>query len=399
MDHDATYLNQIKPASSQVHDVRDAYAAITRDGLSAMAETVSNDRSYESNENGHFAWDISLLIRAACLNWRTTKDATHLSQASRWTQHLLERTDEALGKKDWLGKSRPIWSAGSRYTASTQTIATISGRSVRIQGTAKAIRITRPAADKAIVQAFLENGKTWTSPQASLLASASNYLPDILSTQSAMHSIMIRGLQEAVDLRGIAEGDYTLRSQIAPHFVHTGMIARALLDYAQTIKSSGHTKNIIGAEDALAAAEKALYSHDDEISVRQGQHWYITPHNFPGRRLGLDLPHNQIADAATSFLLIGAIRKDDTVRRFGRSLTHRFLREINLYCKGALSHPWHYYPVDSLAYTGTTRDRPIAERHIKAVPRAEDSSHATMRARALAEWRSIDKSTVSEVGS
>src|SRR5699024_8722734 len=39
---------------------------------------------------------------------------------------------------------------------------------------------------------------------------------------------------------------------------------------------------------------------------------------------------------------------------------------------------------------------PRAERSIPAVPRGEDSSHATMRIRALIDWRAIDAKLVSD---
>ena len=45
-------------------------------------------------------------------------------------------------------------------------------------------------------------------------------------------------------------------------------------------------------------------------------------------------------------------------------------------------------------FRGVSRAEPVAERHVPAVPRAEDSSHATLRVRALAEWKAVDDGLV-----
>src|SRR5699024_3126272 len=147
-------------------------------------------------------------------------------------------------------------------------------------------------------------------------------------------------------------------------------------------------------EELFTAATQALFAHDDEIRFRTGTAWYITPDDFPGRRLGLELPHNHIVDAATSFLILGRRPNADGLRHLGSSLANRFLGEVKQYENGRLRHPWSYYPTGSDSFAGVTRETPITERIVRAIPRGEDSSHATMRARALAEWKAIDETLV-----
>src|SRR5699024_4319172 len=81
-------------------------------------------------------------------------------------------------------------------------------------------------------------------------------------------------------------------------------------------------------------------------------------------------------------------------RHLGSSLANRFLGEVKQYENGRLRHPWSYYPTGSDSFAGVTRETPITERIVRAIPRGEDSSHATMRARALAEWKAIDETLV-----
>jgi hypothetical protein len=396
MDHDSIAYDLPGPSSHRIADVREAYAALARRGLEVMGKAIATDPAYMSNESGHFAWDVSLLIRAACMTWRATSESIHLEQAAAWSQHLLERTDEARGHKDWRGRSVPAWSSGGRYTAGTAVVGQIGGAPIRLQAVADKVIIERPGPTTAIVRAVRQGGRTWSSPLASLLPGESNYLPDVLAYRSASFSMLMRGLPAAVDLSSLTPGEYTLETQHASHLVHTGMIARALIDAGETLEAAGSAldTHATAPEVLFDAASRALLVHDDEIRTRAGQIWYITPEDFPTRRLGLDLPHNHVVDAATSFLILGRRRNDKGLRSIGASLTRRFLGEIEAFESGALRHPWFYYPVDSETFFGVSREEPIAERTIPAVPRGEDSSHATMRVRALTEWKAVNDNLV-----
>lgn len=396
MDHDSIAFDLPGPRSHKIADVKEAYAALTRRGLEVMGESIQTDPDYESNENGHFAWDVSLLIRAACLTWRVTSDSIHLEQAITWAQHLIDRTDEARGLKDWRGRSAPSWSAGSRYTAGTAVIGQIGGAPIRLQAVADKVVVERPSPTTAIVRAVRHGGRTWSSPVSSVLPDEANYLPDVLAYRSASFSTLIRGLPAPVDLSSLAAGEYTLQTQHASHLVHTGLIARALIAAGEALEAAGSSRDHPGTtpEKLFDAAARALLAHDDEIRTRAGQIWYITPEDFPTRRLGLELPHNHVVDAATSFLILGRRRNDKGLRSIGASLTRRFLGEIEAFESGALRHPWFYYPVDSETFFGVSRDEPVTERTVPAVPRGEDSSHATMRVRALAEWKALNDKLV-----
>lgn len=396
MHHDSIPFDLPGPKSHKIADVRETYAGLTRRGLETMGEAILSDAAYSSNEDGHFAWDIALLIRAACLAWRVTADAAHLQQAVTWAQHIVERTDEARGLANWRGRYVPAWSAGSRYTAGTAVIGQIGGAPIRLQSVADKVVIERPSPTTAIVRAVRHGGRTWSSPVASLLPEDDNYLPDVLAYRSASFSVLMRGLPAPVDLTSLAAGEYKLETQHAAHLVHTGLIARSLIDAGETFEAAGPAQINVGItpEQLFEAAAQALLVHDDEIRTRAGQIWYITPEDFPTRRLGLELPHNHVVDAATSFLILGRRRGDKGLRSIGASLTRRFLGEIEAFESGALRHPWFYYPVDSETFFGVSREEPMAERTIPAVPRGEDSSHATMRVRALTEWKAVNDKLV-----
>lgn len=396
MDHDSVPFDVTGPASHKIADIREAYAKITRRGLEAMGEKIEYDPAYRSNETGHFAWDVSLLIRAACLTWRVTGDSAHLRQAVTWAQHVVERTDEKLGLTNWRGESGPVWSAGSRYTAGTATVGAFGGASIRLQAVADRVIIERPSEATAIVRAVRVNGRSWSSPESSLLPESENYLPDVLAQLSASFAVLLRGMPEPIDLRSLAAGRFPLGPQFAAHLVHTGTIARSLICAAEVLELAGPEAidSTITPAELLTAAERALLFHDREIRIRSGHAWYITPRCFPGRRLGLELPHNHVVDAATAYMILGRRQGDTALHNLGASLTRRFLGEIEAYEFGSLPHPWFYYPVDSEIFYGVTRDEPIAERRILAVPRGEDSSHATMRVRALTEWKRISDELV-----
>lgn len=396
MDHDSVPFDVNGPASHRIADIREAYAKITRRGLEVMGERIEHDPVYGSNENGHFAWDVSLLIRAASLTWRVTRDPMHLQQAVTWAQHMVERSDEELGLTNWCDKSGPVWSAGPRYTAGTVTVGAIDGVAIRLQAAADRVMIERPSETTAIVRAVREGDRTWSSPESSLLPESDNYLPDVLARLSAVFSVQVRGLRAAIDLSSLTAGEYSIEPQRAAHFVHTGMIARSLISAAEELEFAGPgvIETCVTPGELLTAAKRALIFHDNEIWARSGQVWYVTSKDFPGRRLGLELPHNHVVDAATAYLILGSRLDDDALRNSGVSLTQRFLSEIGVYASGELPHPWFYYPIDSEIFSGVTRDEPMAERKVPGVSRGEDSSHATMRVRALTEWKVIDDKLV-----
>lgn len=396
MDHDSLPHELPLAASRRVSDVRSAYENLTREGLRSMGEQLTHEVSYASNEQGHFAWDVSLMIRAACLAWRYSGDPTHLRQAATWSQHIVERTDAARGLTDWRGRSGPVWSAGSRYTAGTVGIGSAAGLPVTLQAAAATVRIERPQPDTAIVHAVREDGRSWTSPEGSLDPDSKSYLPDVLARKSSIHCVLVRGLPAPIDLRFIQAGEFVVAPQHAPHLVHTGMIARALIEAADAMEEAGDPRATadVTTDDLYMSAREALAHHDDELRIRRGQPWYITPEDFPGRRLAVELPHNHVADVATSFLLIGRRDGDEGLRQLGASLTQPWLREISRCASGTLGHPWFYYPEGSQAFTGVSRDAPVAEREVPGVPREEDSSHATARVRALRDWYSADPELV-----
>jgi len=262
---------------------------------------------------------------------------------------------------------------------------------IRLQAAAEKVIVEKPSPASAVVRAVREDGQSWSSPEASLIPGEHNYLPDVLARGSAAFSVLLRQPGIPVDLTPMAPGEYPLTPQFAPFLLHTGMISRALLATADHLAAVGHEAfdSAISANDLIDAAERALRAHDDEIRFRCGRPWYITPDDFPSRRLGLELPHNHVVDAATSFLLLGKLRPDANLVDLGTSLTRRFMAEVHAYRDGTLRHPWFYYPVDSDVFAGVKRAEPLAERCVTAVPRAEDSSHATLRVRALGEWKAI----------
>lgn len=392
MDHDSVSFDLPGPTSHRIADVREAYEELTRRGLHVMGEKITQEEAYSSNENGHFAWDVSLLIRAACLTWRVTRDPVHLKQAADWAQHMVERTDEALGRTNWRNRTVPAWSTGSRYTAGTVAVGSIGGAPIKLQAASERVIIERPSAHTAIVRSVRTDGTTWTSLEGSLLPDAPDYLPDLLARRSSIHSVLLRGLPAAIDLSFLSAGEYAIEPQYAAHFVHSGMIARSLIAAAEALESAGTGADHadVTAVELYEAARRALLLHDDEIRVRAGQSWYITLEDFPGRRLDLELPHNHVVDAATSFLILGRRFKDKGLRSLGASLTRPWLDEVAKHESGELPHPWYYYPVESDMFTGVTRDAPMAERKVPPVQRGEDSSHATMRVRALLEWHAIN---------
>lgn len=398
MDHDAVPFGTPGPRTHRTSDLRDAYRRYTERGLDIMAEKIDAEHAYASNDAGHFAWDLSYLLRAACIAWRATGDSSHLHRAAKWAQHMVDRTDAARGVNDWRGRSAPVWSAGSRYTAGTALVGEIGGAPVYLQAMADGVRIERPSSTTAIIHTRRTVGQDWSSPEASLLPGEEDYLPDILAHRSGMHTVLLRGLSAPVDLTALPAGEHTLQTQRAPHLVHTGLIARSLIEVAATIGDATRdgVSTDVDEEELHDAALRALLTHDDEIRTRSGQSWYITPEDFPSRRLGLELPHNHVVDAATSFLLLGRRYSDTGLENLGISLTKRFINEIAAYDAGELRHPWYYYPVDADTFTGISRAAPIAERFVRPIQRGEDSSHATMRVRALVEWRALDPDLVSD---
>lgn len=396
MDHDSTPFDTPAPASHRIADVRATYDALVREGLKAASEEVAAREAYRSNQDGHFAWDISLFTRAATTFARLTGELEYLRLAATWAQHMVERTDTALGLHDWRDRIGPAWSSGPRYTAGAVDLGRNGEHQVNLQAASDRIVIEKPSSTTARVTSIRRDGRTWTSKIGSLSPNEPNYLPDLLSKQSTIHAVLFRDMPAKMDLSFLRAGEYALSPQWAPHFVHTAMISRALISVADSIELTpdGPKHTDILPEELRNAAFTALTYHDEEIRTRAGQPWYITPEDFPARRLGLALPHNQIVDAATSFMLLGRSYRDESLSQLGRALTQPWLKEIAMREEGILSHPWYYYPVGSDSFEGVTRESPSSERVILGVDRGEDSSHGTMRVRALAEWHAIDADLV-----
>lgn len=396
MDHDSVEFDLPGPVSYRVEDVRLAYEALTIRGLNIMDERIAKENQYSSNKDGHFAWDISYLIRAACIAWRVSRDSEHLKRACRWAQHMIERTDDKIGRVDWRKDSNPAWSAGSRYTAGTVTVGRVEGTPIQLQAASERVIIERPTPNTAIIRSIRKGGEEWSSLEGSLLSDSPDYLPDLLARRSSVHAVLLRGLNSPMDLRFLASREFSLVQQFAAHFVHTGMIARSLICAAEALEAAGNRANDsdVSPIELYEAARRALMVHDDEILARAGQYWYITPADFPSRRLGLEVPHNHVVDAATSFIILGRKFRDIRLGSLGVSLTRPWLHELAMLERGDLPHPWYYYPFGSDSFKGVVRDSPVSEREVTGVQRGEDSSHAIMRVRALLEWQAIDPQLV-----
>lgn len=398
MDYDEVFFDIAGPESHRIADVRATYEELTASGLRTMGELIDGTDSYSSNTDGHFAWDISLSIRAACLFWRVTGDRSYLEMATGWAHHMVERTDDHLNIVNWRGRKAPAWSAGSRYTAGTATVGFDGGTRISLQAASQRVVVERPSQSTAVIHSTREDGSKWSSLEGSLLPGDSDYLPDMLARRSSVHSVLLRGLSGPIDLSFLNAGEFTMKEQFAPHLVHTGLIARSLIAVAECIESvsAGRSKPSADAEVLYEAARRALLVHDEEIRVRNGQPWYTTPIDFPGRRLGLDLPHNHVADVASCFMILGRRFEDAGLKSLGVSLTRLWLNELKLLESRTIRHPWYYYPIQSDTFEGLTRDSPMAEREVPGVSRGEDSSHATIRVRALLEWHSLIPEIVDE---
>lgn len=398
MDYDAVPFELPGPVSHRIADVRLAYEALTSRGLQIMGEKIASEGVYSSNSGGHFAWDISLAIRAACLYWRVTGNRVFLDQAVGWAHHMMERTDERLDRSSWRGEMVPAWSAGSRYTAGMATVGSVGGAPIALQAASERIMIDRPSPDTAIIHSVRSDGAKWSSLEGSLLQGNSDYLPDLLARRSSIHSVLFRGLPAPIDLTFLPSGEFVMKEQYATHLIHTGLISRSLIAVAECLEEFGSkaTQSSAEAVELYEAARRALLIHDDEIRVRDGQPWYITPADFPGRRLGLDLPHNHVVDAATSFMILGRRFDHEGFRTLGTSLTRSWLSELTMFRDKEIPHPWYYYPVNSDTFSGVTRSIPVAEREVLGVNRGEDSSHATIRVRSLVEWHAIAPELITE---
>jgi len=398
MDFDPLHLDVVPPKSQSTVDIRAAYSEIVPQALAAIGNLIADDHRYTSNEEGHLAWDVSLLVRAAVLSWRTTGRPEHLAIATNWATRLCAATDEARGTFDWRGRSGPIWSAGSRYTAGTATVGHFRGVEVRLQAAAHQVVIERPSDDTAVIKTFRDGECVWVSPEAALAPGNDDYLPDVLALRSSVRSALVRGLAEPTDLTQLKPGVHQLRPLHASHLVHAGMIARALLEVAAALVDSGTTRpqSQVTPTELETVAARAIAFHDDDL-VKQGTHaWYVTPLDFPGRRLGLTLPHNHVSDVISTHLHFASRDREEGRRELARALAQPFFDEIELADSGELSHFWHYYPVGSDSYHGVRRQTPMAERLVRAVTRAEDASHATIRVRALADWKVLETTFVSD---
>lgn len=396
MDHDSKPFELPGPPSQRAPDVRAAYRELTRQGLEVLGEQISTCDSYRSNESGHLAWDVTFGIRAASLAWQATRDPVHLEQLAEWAQVLIERTDQKLEAPDWRGETRPIWSAGRRYSAGKICVGHHGDLPIYLQASGRSVTIDKPSQNTAIIHLERDDGSRWSSPEASLLPGSENYLPDVLAQRSGSNAVLMRGLPAAIPLTALRTGTFKLPSQSAAHFVHTSLISRALITAAETLEVAPKFPTPVSPDELYGAAEIALTAHDQDIRFKAGKPWYITPLDFPGKRLGLALPHNHISDAATAFIILGRRKQVVELEQFGVALTSTFRQEIEMYVRNELRHPWHYYPIDSEMRTGINRTTPIDERIVPPVPRAEDSSHATTRVRALVEWKHLAPSLISD---
>ncbi|MCG7426675.1 hypothetical protein M3A96_05855 [Helcobacillus massiliensis] len=346
-----------------------------------MDELISQSRDYTSNDSGHLAWDVALLIRAALIAWEIEGGERRLDQSVRWAERLLATTDEARGAVDWQGLSRPLWSAGSRYNPGSAEVGRVGDRALHLQASGRAVQVRRTSDSTVTVAITRSDGSLWESPEASLLPQQANYLPDLLSTQGAALSAQLRGLTEEADLRGaLSDAEIPLEPQQAAHLVHTGMICRALLMVADVLPDDS-TRFISAAERALRAHLHLLGVTDpgtDGIPFRLDQ-----AYDFPSRRVGVALPHNQVADAATCLMKLSQLLDDPFLETIGRRMIATEVADLST------EKPWRYYPQDSEAFTGVERNHPLYERRVTPVTRPEDSSHVTIRIRALSDWRDL----------
>ncbi|WP_106507702.1 hypothetical protein [Brachybacterium timonense] len=400
MDHDAIDFPCRRPASAARKEIVAAYARFLRDGLAVFRDATVGAREYESNGDGHFAWDLSYVVRAAVLGWRTTGDDFFSGEALHWAQHLIQRTDVEQGIVDWRGRSGYRWSSGPRYTAGTVDLADVGGVPLRIQAAADSIEIELPTTGRARITAYRGGEAVWTSTEGSLDPSDEDYLPDLMASRSSVHAVLFRGLPGPISLEGLPAGVFKVRPQMAPHLVHTGAIALALVEAADLLEAlpeGSRSANGHRAEELRGAAAAALDEHSGEIRHdSHGGAWYFTPEDFPGRRLGLDLPHNHVVDVASAQLLLGARERDRRRSDVGRSLLHGFVKELRAYEARDIPQAWYYYPRYGDAGIAHAREHPLAERRVRAALRPEDASHASVRARSLPLWHRLAPEIITE---
>jgi len=100
----------------------------TRERFDEMAEKLDKWRNLEALDGGGVAWGEAYVLRAYLEMYQATKDRAYLRRFVALADGILAVRDDALGRKDFAGRSLPLWGVAGKHTVATATLRDEQGR-------------------------------------------------------------------------------------------------------------------------------------------------------------------------------------------------------------------------------------------------------------------------------
>ncbi len=94
----------------------------TRERFDEMAGQMDKARDLEALEGDGMAWNQAYVLRAYLDMYQATEDRGYLRRFVALADGILAVRDDALGRQDYAGRSRPLWGIAGNYTMATATL-------------------------------------------------------------------------------------------------------------------------------------------------------------------------------------------------------------------------------------------------------------------------------------
>ena len=360
----------------------------------AYRRSPSSQPTVVRADGGQLAWGESRALQSYLTMYEATNDAAYLDKLVDHSQAVLDVRDDRVGRRDYLGRSQPGWSAGVPYTVSTVDLRTTSGVAV--------VRLV-VAASAEMVQVEV---RPHASERFDLTVRASSGLTESwlgLSTRPQHPRYVVRLLAErfpgttattAIDLRTDLSVSADLRVLRAVQMastryvfaVHTGMVCTPWARFASLV---AHRPDLQGRYAGPAAqlqetAEAAVALHDGDwrrLSDNIGIYAFAV--GAPVRTDGTFLPHNQYLALAGCLGYLSRATRNPEYRIRATLMLNLFRSDLSL----GSAPSWPYYWSGSKAYRGFNVGQSPSIHSPRMAPfqSVEDVSHGALDVAAVVE--------------
>ncbi len=351
-------------------------------------------------DDGTYAWGESYVMTSFVVMYRNTGDRKYLDRLIEHADGVLANRDRVLGRKDYLGRSLPAWSAGGHYSigeirlkdaSGTPTLylrSSLTGSNDRTEVTVSAEK-REGTFDLHIVNDTYNREERFVGLTMNP-ASPAYAVPRIMASKLAAPFSHMRLFAEDLGSRAppSKRNPVPVTTRLQPsNFVwpvHQGMILEALTDFARVVMERPELRRephyAAKAREYIAAAEATFAALEEQWRENDaGEGWYAVPKGAPIWMDGCDEPHNHYLAVGSAMLNLtpatGDAKWAERVAKMATTIKNDL--ELNAETNG---YVWTYWWTKGHVYKGWSPRDGVSRNTPGKYPTrsAEDFSHASV---------------------